>query len=90
MYINMGAYQHVSKAYKNLHESGLELEGNLNKEEALNHNLHTQLQSATEVNKRWDQAYHTLPDPIYKGVVVITFCNKTNCGTQGNYSKINK
>ena len=49
-----------SEAYKKLHESGLELEGNLSEEEALNHNLRTQLQTVTEVNKRWDQAYNTL------------------------------
>ena len=49
-----------SEAYKKLHESGLELEGNLSEEEALNHNLRTQLQTVTEVNKRWGQAYHTL------------------------------
>ena len=48
------------EAYKKLHESGLELEGNLNEEEALNHNLRTQLQTVTEVNKGWDQAYRTL------------------------------
>ena len=47
-------------AYQKLHESGLELEGNLNEEEALNHNLRTQLQTVTEVNKGWDQAYRTL------------------------------
>ena len=34
--------------------------GNLNEEEALNHNLRTQLQTVTEVNKGWDQAYRTL------------------------------
>ena len=39
---------------------GLELEGNLKEEEALNHNLRTQLQTVTEVNKGWDQAYRTL------------------------------
>tara|TARA_B100000768_G_C11137159_1_gene314467 strand:- start:332 stop:736 length:405 start_codon:yes stop_codon:yes gene_type:complete len=48
------------EAYQKLHESGLELEGNLNEEEALNHNLRTQLQTVTEVNKGWDQAYRTL------------------------------
>ena len=41
-----------SEAYKKLHESGLELEGNLSEEEALNHNLRTQLQTVTEVNCR--------------------------------------
>ena len=48
------------EAYKKLYESGLELDGHLNKEETLNHNLCTQLQTVTEVNKGWDQAYHTL------------------------------
>ena len=48
------------EAYKKLYESGLELDGNLNEEEALNHNLRTQLQTVTEVNKGWDQAYRTL------------------------------
>ena len=48
------------EAYKKLHEGGLELEGNLTEEKALNHNLRTQLQTVTEVNKGWDQAYRTL------------------------------
>ena len=48
------------EAYKKLYESGLELDGHLNEEEALNHNLRTQLQTVTEVNKGWDQAYRTL------------------------------
>ena len=58
------AYQKLhmqwQEVYQKLHESGLELEGNLNEEEALNRNLRTQLQTVTEVNKGWDQAYPTL------------------------------
>ena len=48
------------EAYKKLYECGLELDAHLNEEEVLNHNLCTQLQTVTAVNKGWDQAYRTL------------------------------
>ena len=48
------------EANKKLYEDANELEGHLNKEVDLNHNLHTQLQTLQDVNKRWEQAYHTL------------------------------
>ena len=48
------------EAYKKVNEDASELEGHINEEVALNHNLHTQLQTLQDVNKRWEQAYHTL------------------------------
>ena len=48
------------EAYKKVNEDASELEGHINEEVALNHNLHTQLQTLQDVNKRWEQAYQTL------------------------------
>ena len=41
---------------KKLYKDANELEGQLNEEVALNHNLRTQLQTLQDVNKRWEQA----------------------------------
>ena len=45
---------------KKLYKDANELEGQLNEEVALNHNLRTQLQTLQDVNTRWEHAYHTL------------------------------
>ena len=63
---------------KKLYEDANELEGQLNEEVALNHNLRTQLQTLQDVNTRWEHAYHTLQSRMNWNELNNSACTNKN------------